>query len=114
MAAATWAIRGKAFSDWSDDSMRKSCMPPTLSCGRMATAMTMMPIPPNHCSKARHRRMPGAARSRSVSTVAPVVVIPDMDSNTASVKDRLRSAKAKGRAPKMAMTSQLSVVSRNA
>ncbi len=79
-----------------------------------ATAMTMMPMPPSHCSNARHKRMPAGASSSPVITVAPVVVIPDMASKKASVKLRFRSAKAKGRAAKQAITSQLRVVSRKA
>ena len=34
-------------------------MPPTRSIGRIATAMTMKPIPPSQWRMARHRRMPG-------------------------------------------------------
>jgi hypothetical protein len=61
VAAAIWAARGNTFSEVSDDSMRKSCMPPTRSMGRMAMAMTMMPMPPSHCSRPRHNRTPGGA-----------------------------------------------------
>ncbi len=60
-------------------------MPPTLSIGNMATAMTMMPMPPNHCSCARHSRTPGGAVSSPLITVEPVVVSPDMVSKKASV-----------------------------
>ena len=50
----------------------------------MATPMTMMPIPPSHCSKERQSRMPGGASSRPVTTVEPVVVMPDIASKKAS------------------------------
>ena len=51
----------------------------------MATAVTMMPMPPIHCSRARQIRMPGGASSSPEITVEPVVVIPDMASKNASV-----------------------------
>ena len=44
----------------------------------------MMPMPPIHWSNARQRSRPGGARSRSEMTVAPVVVMPETASNTAS------------------------------
>jgi hypothetical protein len=47
IAVDTWAARGRIFSEKSEDSVRTSCMPPTLSIGRIATAMTMKPIPPS-------------------------------------------------------------------
>ena len=59
MAPAIWAARGRIFSDRSEDSARNSCMPPIRSVGRIAIAMAMMPMPPSHCSRARHSRMPG-------------------------------------------------------
>ncbi len=58
---AICAVRGKIFSDVSELSRRNSCMPPTLSMGKTEIAMTIMPMPPNHCSRARHSKMPGGA-----------------------------------------------------
>ena len=110
MAVAICAARGNAFSDWSELSMRNNCMPPTLSIGKMATAMTMIPMPPTHCSSARHIRMPGGALSRPTMTVEPVVVRPDMASNTASVKLSCRSEKANGKAAKNVSATQVTVV----
>lgn len=49
--------------------------------------MAMIPIPPIQCSIARHSRIPSGMESSPVSTVDPVVVMPDMVSNTASVTD---------------------------
>ncbi|MNC76376.1 hypothetical protein D3C75_1280850 [compost metagenome] len=60
-------------------------MPPTRSSGRMATAMPIKPIPPNQWSIERQISKPGDAVSRPVSTVEPVVVMPDMVSKNASV-----------------------------
>ena len=62
-------------------------MPPTPSSGRMATARTMIPMPPSHWSSWRQRLMEGARVSSPIITVAPVVVSPDMVSKKASVKD---------------------------
>ena len=46
--------------------------------------------------------------------VDPVVVIPDIDSKKASVKDNSKSEKIKGNDPKKAINTQLKVVRRNA
>ena len=46
--------------------------------------------------------------------VEPVVVIPDMLSKKASVKDKLRSEKTKGKDPKIAIVNQDNAVSKNA
>ena len=70
----------KGLSPRSEDSVRKSCMPPTRRTGRMAMAMTMMPMPPNQLSSARHNRIPGGAWSRPTITVPPVVLSPDIAS----------------------------------
>ena len=79
--------------------MRKSCIPPTDSIGRTAIAITMMPTPPSHCSRARQIRIPGEAISICSSTVDPVVVIPDTDSKMASVKLSCSSLNMKGSEP---------------
>ena len=52
--------------------------PPMPSSGRMATASTMMPMPPNQLSSWRQMLIAGGKLSSPVSTVAPVVVMPDM------------------------------------
>ena len=61
-------------------SASKSCIPPTPRIGRMARERTMMPIPPSHWVRERQRRTLSPITSRSVITVEPVVVKPDMDS----------------------------------
>ena len=78
MFLATLAARGLSFSDLSEDSVWNSFMPPTLRAGNTATANTINPTPPSHCSRERHSKMLGAMLSRPVSTVDPVVVTPDM------------------------------------
>ena len=77
-------------------------------------AMTIMPTPPSHCSKARQIRMPGEAVSICCRTVDPVVVMPETDSKTASVRLSCNSLKIKGRAPKRPISIQEPLVSRNA
>ena len=50
--------------------------------------------------------------SRPDNTVDPVVVIPDIDSKKASVKDSSKPEKTKGNEPKKAINTQLKVVKR--
>jgi hypothetical protein len=65
-----------------------SWLPPTPSSGRIATASTMMPMPPISTMKQRHLLTEVGSPSSPVSTVAPVVVMPDTASKYASVKLR--------------------------
>jgi len=83
---AVCAMRGVSFSFLIGPgvSAMYNCMPPTRSMGSSATADTITPMPPNHCSSWRKNSNDGARRSRSVITVAPVVVNADEDSNSAS------------------------------
>ena len=67
----------------------------------METAITMIPMPPSHCSSDRHSSSPGGVVSRPEITVEPVVVMPDMLSKNASVIDSCNSENRKGRAPKV-------------
>ncbi len=55
----------------------KSWLPPTPSSGRIATASTMMPMPPIHTRSARQTLIDGSSRSRPDRTVAPEVVMPE-------------------------------------
>ena len=73
----------------SENSVRKSFIPPTFIAGRTAIAMMMNPIPPIHCRIERQRRTDLGMDSTSGITDAPIVVSPDMVSNTAPVKSRL-------------------------
>ena len=66
-----------AFSSW---------RPPTPRSGRIATASTMMPMPPSHCSRCRHRLSEGGRLSSPLITVPPVVVSAEIASKYASVK----------------------------
>ena len=71
---------------------------------------TMKPTPPIHWRIARHIRMPRSVPSSPVITVDPVVVMPDMASKKASVKDRSQSQS--GKAPAAAAIIQVLPVSR--
>jgi len=104
-------MRGRNFPEMSELSSSNSCIPPTLSCGRMAMAVTMIPIPPIHCRIARHSKIPRGMSSSPVSTVAPVVVRPEIDSNMASVK--LMPSARNGIAAIMGRNTQTRTVSRN-
>ncbi|CSC46517.1 Uncharacterised protein [Vibrio cholerae] len=78
MFFATVFARGLLLSDQSDDSVWNSFIPPTLSIGNTATAITIKPTPPNHCKMERHSKILGGISSKPLSTVDPVVVRPDM------------------------------------
>jgi len=89
-------------------------MPPTLNMGSIAIAMTIMPTPPSHCSKALQSKMPGGALSRPTIIVEPVVVMPDIDSKNASARLISNAENANGSAPTAATATQLIVVRRKA
>ena len=84
---------GTTFSGVSKFSALNSCIPPTLSIGKIAIAITITPIPPSHCRSDRQTKIPGGESSIFVSIVDPVVVIPDMDSKKEFVKFKFISLK---------------------
>ena len=79
---------GITFSGFSKFSALNNCIPPTLSIGKIAIAITITPIPPSHCNSDLHANMPGGEASMFMRMVDPVVVIPDIDSKKESVKLR--------------------------
>src|SRR5262249_17241501 len=83
-----------------------SSMRPSRSSGSTATAMTMMPRPPNHCSAARQKFSDGGSSSRPLSTVEPVVVSPDIASKNAPLKERPGTASSSGNAAAADSSSQ--------
>ena len=105
---------GKTFSEDSEDSVWNNCIPPTFSIGKKAIAITTIPIPPIHCNKDLHIKIPWGKLSKPDNIVEPVVVMPDIDSKKASVNDNPKSEKTKGRDPKKAIKTQLKVVSKKA
>ena len=77
-------------------------------------AITIIPIPPNHCNMARQRRIPRGMFSKFEIIVEPVVVIPDILSKKAFVKENSILEKTKGREPKIAILNQDNAVNKNA
>lgn len=105
---------GSIFSDESLLDILNNCMPPTFIIGIKVIAITIIPIPPNHCSIALHNKIPFGVNSRFEIIVEPVVVIPDILSKNASVIERSIVENIKGKDPKIAILSQESAVRRNA
>ena len=58
----------------------------SVKLARIATASTIIPIPPNHCNKDLQISTPSVKFSKLGITVDPVVVIPLIASKKASVK----------------------------
>ena len=84
-------------SDWAvgpGASVKNSWRTPNASRGSIATNSVMTPIPPSHWVSARQNIVARSSCPKSTSTVAPVVVKPDIDSNTASTM--LSSAQTTG------------------
>ena len=91
-----------------------NCIPPTFIMGISVIAITIIPMPPNHCSIALHNRMPFGVFSKLEIIVDPVVVIPDILSKKASVRFKLSSEKINGKEPKIAIDNYVSAVKINA
>ena len=105
---------GNIFSDESLFEILNNCIPPTFIIGINVIAMTIIPIPPNHWSKALHNKIPFGISSKLEIIVEPVVVIPDILSKNAFVNEKFTLERMKGRDPKIAILNQESAVKRNA
>ena len=68
--------------------------------GMMAIIITSTPIPPIQCVNERQNNMPRGRDSTSLRMEAPVVVNPEMDSNSASSTRGMAPLSRKGSAPK--------------
>ena len=77
-------------------------------------AITMIPMPPNHCNIALHNKIDFDVLSKSSKTVAPVVVKPDIDSKKESVKDNPGVPEKKGIEPMIVSINHEIKVRRNA
>ena len=82
--------------------------------GIRVIAITMIPIPPNHWSKALHNKIPFGIISKFEIMVEPVVVIPDMLSKKAFVKEKSILEKTNGRDPKIATLNHDNAVNKKA
>ena len=91
-----------------------NCIPPTFIIGIKVIAITIIPIPPSHCNIALHNKIPLGIFSKFGMIVEPVVVIPDILSKKAFVKEKLRLEKTKGKEPKIAILIQDRAVNKNA
>ena len=76
---------GRIFSEISELSVLKSFIPPILSAGKMAIAITIMPMPPTQFMMQRQNSTDFGNFSKPENTVEPVVVSADTVSNQASV-----------------------------
>ena len=72
-------MRGVSFVSFMQPGLSalKSWLPPTPSSGRIATARTMMPMPPIHTRSDLQMLTDGSRPSSPESTVAPDVVMPE-------------------------------------
>jgi len=77
-------------------------------------AITIIPIPPNHWSNALHNKIPLGIFSKFGIIVDPVVVIPDILSKKALVKENSSLEKTNGREPNTAMLNQDNAVNKKA
>ena len=91
-----------------------NCIPPTFIIGIKVIAIIIIPIPPNHCRIALHSKIPFGISLRFEIMVDPVVVIPDILSKKALVKEKSRSEKMKGNEPNIAILNQDNAVNKNA
>jgi hypothetical protein len=82
---ALWRTCGLTASPGAPEaSAKKICRPAMPRRGSTTTNSAITPSPPNHCDMARHRKKLRGYAEKSVRTVAPVVVKPDIDSNSAA------------------------------
>ena len=79
-----------------------SGLPPIFIIGIKVIAITIIPIPPNHWSIALQLKIALGVSDKLLIIVAPVVVIPDILSKKASVKDRFKSENINGIEPNIA------------
>tara|TARA_B100000035_G_C20937008_1_gene525663 strand:+ start:616 stop:954 length:339 start_codon:yes stop_codon:yes gene_type:complete len=76
--------------------------------------MIIIPIPPSHCRIALQSKILFGISFKFEIIVDPVVVIPDILSKNALVKEKSKSEKMNGRDPNIAMLNQDRAVRRNA
>ncbi len=106
------AARGKTLPMVSKPSTLKNFMPPTRRNGKNTMATKAIPRPPNQFSMPRQSRNPEDMVSTLGTTEEPVVVIPDVASNIASVHPRYGSPSMKGIAPNTATAIHVAAVIR--
>ena len=80
--------------------------------GTTASTNSTMPNPPNHCVMLRHSNIEAGSRSTEAKTVAPVLVMPLIDSNNASAKFVSVPVARNGSVPNSASTTHINTTSR--
>ena len=105
---------GNIFSDESLFEILNNCIPPTFIIGINVMAIIIIPIPPNHWRIARQSNILFGISFKLEIMVDPVVVIPDILSKNAFVKEKFKSEKMNGREPNIATLNHDKAVSRNA
>ena len=88
-------------------SAEKSFRSPVPMVGRTAMVKNTMPIPPIQCVRLRQNKMDGGRLSMFVSTVAPVVVKPDMISKKAAATRVSYPPTSRGSMPTAVNTTQV-------
>ena len=80
--------------------------------GTKASTINTMPNPPNHWVMLRHNSIDAGSHSTEANTVAPVEVMPDIDSNSASAKWVSVPVVRNGKVPNRASTTHIRTTSR--
>ena len=91
--------------------MRFMVLPPVM--GSTARINTITPIPPIQWVKLRQNRLHRDSASTSLKMLAPVVVNPEIVSNSASVKLGISPLNTNGRAPMALSSTQARVTTTN-
>ena len=91
--------------------MRLMVLPPVM--GSTARINTITPMPPIQWVKLRQNRLHRDSASTSLKMLAPVVVNPEIVSNSASVKLGISPLNTKGRAPMALSSTQARVTTTN-
>jgi len=91
-----------------------NCIPPTFIIGIRVIAITIIPMPPSHCSIPLHSNIDFGASFKLVIMVEPVVVIPDILSKKESVIDKSNIEKINGKLANIAIDIQDRAVNKKA
>ena len=105
---------GNIFSGVLLVEITNNCIPPIFIIGIKVIAITIIPIPPNHWSIARHNKIAFGVSFKLVIIVDPAVVIPDILSKNALVRLNSVLEKINGSEPNIAILNQDRAVRRKA
>ena len=88
-------------------------MPPRRRAGKNVIAITIIPMPPNHCKNDRHNKILLGIFSTSVKVLMPVVLSEETDSKQASTNG-IFNVQYMGSAAKIDKTTHTRLVTKNA